>query len=111
MLDAGSAVGMKDNYIKDYQMTATGHDSNNMPPRLDHTNYWQTRNGHLVVNFMSPRRITHISTQAGNSDSRTTLFAVKFKLLNGTIIDYKENGKKRVSFCVQTTLCHHVKKN
>ena len=96
---------MKDFYIQDYQITETGYYYDNFATkaRLDYDSYWLSDvSKYMTVNLISPRRITHIATQGGidpgNYVKYMSFFAVKFKLLNGTLIDYMENGKIRVSF-------------
>jgi hypothetical protein len=97
-------------------MTASSTSSHDTGPathaRLDHSSFWGIRwtGPYLSVNLISPRRITHISIQCGSNAYYVKKFSVKFKTVNGTIIDYKENGERRVSLIslflfIYTSLC------
>ncbi len=93
---------MENYYIEHYQITATGSYQDRPPvdARLWHSNFWGylwANQYYLTVNLIYPRRITHISTQGGSDKNYVKKFSVKFKLPNGTIIDYEEKGNQRVS--------------
>ena len=67
--------------------------------RIGHNSFWATDwAGHsLTVYLISPRRITHISTQGGSNRLYVAKFSVQFKIQDRTIVDYTEHGKQRVS--------------
>ena len=101
-IDPGSALGLQNKFIQNYQVTATGSKNGNEPThaRLNHNSFWEISSGdiyYLNVNLISLRRITHISTQGGSNTNYVTTFSVRFKNLDGTIVEYEENGKTRVS--------------
>ncbi|XP_028409028.1 uncharacterized protein LOC114531613 isoform X2 [Dendronephthya gigantea] len=97
----GSALGLEyHQVIQDYQIKSSFVD-NTRPPtagRLNHASFWSgsdTAGQFLSVNFISPRRITHISTQGGSDLKYVDLFSVKFRNLDGSIASYEENGKEK----------------
>ena len=92
---------MEVKYVRDYEMTASSA-TGGWPAQAARLNNaagaWSVGypGAYLQVNFIAPQRITHISTQGGSDFNFVSEFYVKFLLVDGTWVDYKERGKKKV---------------
>ena len=101
-IDPGSTLGMQNLFIRNDQLSSNCSMNNNEATnaRLNGSAFWEFSSDnicYMTVKLISVRRITHISIQGGSNAKYVKAFSVRFKKVDGTVVVYEENGKKRVS--------------